>query len=751
VTLILESAIHSFDAESAELAAPDPEALMQEDAVEFSLETIYRFASHYESLHPPAHPDWTCLPLHELESAALTGTYVAYTDHTLHDDIVIFADGDDHDFLSVDEFARTSLARQLRFWHPDCIPETYPDYYEAPFDDHEPPRHTVDPETFFDSVASYLERERDETLAQRRDTLADADPAARYADGDAALPALRSRGVSPTGELTLTIEFDRLSDLTEKTAMRRHGFIRSEFGIYPGDPVLLVPPSREHSPDALPIQATVEETSSTRVTVVPNWGDLTDRGVLERYLEKDRVGFGLLKLLNPLPYDRRSDAIDRLRTDETFREVLAGQRPLTFTQPRVAESTQQDSELNQEQQAATKYALLADDLFCIHGPPGTGKTRTLVEIVRRAVDAGEDVLVCADSNQAVDNILVGESTPGDIDDGSLHAYGQHGAGEFTVDRRNVRQSARESIRDWYGETPGRTADVVAATNGSAATIERQFALVVIDEATQATIATSAIPLTKAETAILAGDDRQLPPFSKSEHPPEAAVGRSLFEHLYADGGVFEEVGLQLRTQYRMHRDIAYFPNREFYDRTLRTGRDIEPLEAYDPILGYDIGGGEQQQGTSLLNPTEATLVGRLVSQVRDEGVPAEEIGVITPYTAQVHRIRDELKAADAIDDAGAVTVDTIDAFQGSERTVIIISLVRSNPDGDIGFLGRPADGPRRLNVAMTRAQRLCVLVGDWSTLTTGTDSTGDGSGLYGELQKFLADTGRMRNFDAALL
>jgi hypothetical protein len=82
------------------------------------------------------------------------------------------------------------------------------------------------------------------------------------------------------------------------------------------------------------------------------------RGRLERYLKKDSVGFGLIKLLNPLPYDRRSDAIERVRNDDTFREVLAGQRPLTFTQPRVAESTQQDTELNQEQQAATKYALL---------------------------------------------------------------------------------------------------------------------------------------------------------------------------------------------------------------------------------------------------------------------------------------------------------------------------------------------------------------------------------------------------------
>jgi superfamily I DNA and/or RNA helicase len=318
-----------------------------------------------------------------------------------------------------------------------------------------------------------------------------------------------------------------------------------------------------------------------------------------------------------------------------------------------------------------------------------------------------------------------------------------------LNRRNVRQSERDVVEEWYGETPGRTAEVVAATNGSAATIDRQFDLVVIDEATQATIAASSIPLARADTAVLAGDNKQLPPFSKTETPPKEAVGRSLFEHLYADGGVYEDVGLQLRTQYRMHRDIAYFPNREFYDRSLRTGLDIDPLEEWDPILGYDIGGGERRCGTSFVNPTEASFVARLVDRITAAGVPAAEVGVITPYAAQVHCICDELHTQSGVPNGEAVTVDTIDAFQGSERTVILISLVRSNADGQIGFLGRPADGPRRLNVAMTRAERLCVLVGDWTTLT---DDSHDGDiKLYDKLASFLRDTGRMREFDAALL
>ena len=745
MTLLLESAIRTFDPSSATLTTPEDGTLEQGDPVEFSLATIYRFAAHYDSLAHPEREEWTCLPLHEPDSAALTGEYVAYTEHDLHEEIIVFADGDGQDFLPVEAFAQTPLARRLRFWHPDHIPATDPEYYEAPFDDHEPPRHSVDPAAFFDGVADYLDRERERTLDARREELADVDPAEQYADGGEAIPELRDPSVDADGTVTLHVDFDRIDGVTERSAMGEHRFVQSAFDIYPDDPALLMAPSDEHSPAAFPLQVTVTDVASTRVTVAFDWTDIDGRSGVRRYLGEDRVGFGLVKLLNPLPYERRREAIERVREDDTFREVLTGQRALTFTQPRVAESTPGDEQLNQEQRAAAKFALLADDLFCIHGPPGTGKTRTLVEVVRRAVEAGASVLVCADSNQAVDNVLVGESTAETVDPGSLHAHGQHGSGEFTVTRHNVRQSDREVVSRWYGDARG-GADVVASTNGSAATLERQFDLAVVDEATQATVATSAVPLTKADTVVLAGDHRQLPPYSETEEPPAETAGRSLFEHVYTAGGVFEGVGLQLRTQYRMHRDIAYFPNREFYDRSLRTGLDVDPLADWEPIVGYDVGGGEKRRGTSLANPAEAKLVSQLVERVCDAGVSAAEVGVITPYAAQVQEVRSALG-----DGTDAVTVDTIDAFQGSERTVVLISLVRSNSEGSIGFLGRLPDGPRRLNVAMTRAQRLCVLVGDWATLAEPPEGRADASELYGELASLLRDTGRMREFDVGLL
>ncbi|WP_200895622.1 AAA domain-containing protein [Halorubrum saccharovorum] len=182
-----------------------------------------------------------------------------------------------------------------------------------------------------------------------------------------------------------------------------------------------------------------------------------------------------------------------------------------------------DDDLNQEQQLAVEYALLADELFCIHGPPGTGKTRTLVEIIRRAVDAGEDVLVCTDSNQALDNLVAGNSTQDDPDAGSLHAYGQCGTGEFTLDRVNAERSTHDVLRENYRDVAER-AQVVAATNSSAATLAREFDLLVLDEATQSTCTASCIPLARVDRAVLAGDHQQLPPFTATEDPPIRGMG-----------------------------------------------------------------------------------------------------------------------------------------------------------------------------------------------------------------------------------
>lgn len=732
MSLLFEYAVDRFSLEHASLYTAETDRSTTEDHI--PVRPIAAFASHHASLSHPDR-DWICIPLHGSDSAEPTDEYVAYTDHDIRGEIFLIERDGDYEPIPADEFGTTELADRIRFWHSDYLPETYPPGYDAPIDDSEAPRNPVPTETLLDEFRTYVTDERAatrETNAERARTRSARD---LYEQGTAAIPSLTIVGTED-GTYHCRVELDaRFED-------RRDGdwayFLPGEFGIHQGNEVL-VHDNDGDAPAPFPITATVQRIRGLSLWLTIDWHAIDDPSAVGTYLEGDHE-FGLSELLNPVPFDRELDAIEKLRGD-SFEEVLSGERPLTFSNEAAATSEQQDTELNQEQQLAVEYALLADDLFCIHGPPGTGKTRTLLEIIRRAVDAGEDVLVCADSNQALDNLVAGSSSRTEPDPQSLHAYAQHGTAEFTMDRVNARRSAHDLVREQYDDVAGR-AEVVAATNSSAATLPREFDLLVLDEATQSTCTASCIPLAHADRAVLAGDHRQLPPFSATETPPASSYGLSLFEHLYADGGVYEGIGIQLKTQYRMHPAIAHFSNRQFYDRTLRTGRVVESLPGHDAIEGYNVGGSVETVDHSSVNETEGRLVVHLVQQLLDD-LSAAEIGVITPYAAQARRLRSLL--SEYVDAADALTVDTIDSFQGSERTAVVVSLVRSNADGDIGFLGRPQDGPRRLNVALTRAKRYCAVVGDFHTLRY--DHPDKETELYRDFHQYFASTGRLNDVD----
>ncbi|EMA13005.1 AAA domain-containing protein [Haloarcula marismortui] len=735
MSLLFDHVIGSFDLDGASLCVPDDDALDDHGDV-VPVRPVAEFAGHHDELaHPEA--DWVCIPLHEPNSAQVTDEFVAFTDHSLHGGIFVFERDGKRDFVDADAFGATGLADRIRFWHSDYVPETYPPSYDSPVDDSEPARNPIPSTELLDGLRSHVEREREATRRQNRERAERRSPDGVYEAGGDAVPELHARG---RDDGTYRFHVDPPADVAARQDGDWAFVVESVFGIHEGNEVLVhdVDGTRENGP--FPVPATVERIRGRSVWVAVDWAEVDGATALESALTDGDTTYGLTAVLNPVPFDREREAIDSL-ADHRFRDVLAGDRPITFSNGAAARSNQFDAELNQEQQLAVEHALLADDLFCIHGPPGTGKTRTLVEIVRRAAQAGEDVLVCADSNQAVDNLVAGSSRSDEADPQSLHAYGQHGDGDYTLDRVNASQSANDVVRRAYSDVPGR-ADVVAVTNNSAATLAREFDLVVLDEATQSTCAASCIPLVRADRAVLAGDHRQLPPYSASDEPPESSYGHSLFEHLYADGGVYDGVGLQLQTQYRMHRDIAYFPNRRFYDRTLRNGRAIDPLPDRPAIEGYNVGGRVETVGHSKSNPTEARLVAHLVEDLLSD-VPANEIGVITPYSAQVSRIRETL--TERTDAGDRVTVDTIDSFQGGERTAIVLSLVRSNAEGTVGFLGRPVDGPCRLNVALTRAKQYCAVVADWHTLRYDVD--GKCTDLYSDFYQFVSNTDRLNDVD----
>jgi ATP-dependent RNA/DNA helicase IGHMBP2 len=449
-----------------------------------------------------------------------------------------------------------------------------------------------------------------------------------------------------------------------------------------------------------------------------------------------------------------------------LRDALLGLRDPEFS----AETDEPllDCGLNDTQQQAVRFALAARDVALIHGPPGTGKTTAVVELIRRAVRRGERVLACAPSNMAVDNLLyrlvaarekvvrlghparvlpeLREHTLDLLVDShpdvrlarklvkqAMGLFRQ--AARYTRARpepgarQQTRQEARQLLADARRlemqavEHLLNTADVLCATTtglDSEILGTRRFDLAVIDEACQSIEPGCWIPLLRCDRVVLAGDHCQLPPTVISPEAAAEGLGISLFERLMDLQGA--AISRQLTVQYRMNEAIMAFPSREFYgeglvaDASVRGHRlaDLPGVQATalteSPIEFIDTAGAGfdeevEPDGESRLNPHEATLVVRRVQELLDAGLPAADLAVIAPYAAQVRLLRERLPVP-------GLEIDSVDGFQGREKEAVVISLVRSNPRGEIGFL---AD-IRRMNVAMTRARRKLLLIGDTATL-----------------------------------
>jgi ATP-dependent RNA/DNA helicase IGHMBP2 len=488
--------------------------------------------------------------------------------------------------------------------------------------------------------------------------------------------------------------------------------------------------------------------------------------------ESDRPTFRL---------DRSSDEISRQRQRQAMenasrasqsrlaalRDVLLGRSAPAFAP--VVPTPMLNTTLNDSQQEAVRFALAAEDYAIIHGPPGTGKTTTLVELIRQIVQLGGSVLAVAPSNLAVDNLLERLLAAGEngIRLGNparvlpeLHAHTLDGllenhpemktarkimheayqlrlqASKYTRARPEPgsRQAMRQEARQMLAEARKIETQVVdhlvskarivcATTTGLDGGLlrNRVFDWCIMDEASQGTEPASWIPLQFAGKLVLAGDPCQLPPTIRSAEARAGGLGISLMERLMDPSD--QHISRRLLVQYRMNQAIMKFSSDEFYEGSQQADPSVSHHLLCDlpgilsnelttaPVNFIDTAGANydevvEQDGDSRFNPMEAEMVAVKVQALLEAGLAPADLAVISPYSAQVRLLREKLRRPD-------LEIDTVDGFQGREKEAVIVSLVRSNPDGEIGFL----EDIRRMNVALTRARRKLIVIGDSATIT----------------------------------
>lgn len=577
----------------------------------------------------------------------------------------------------------------------------------------------------------------------------------RTKEGTTWYPVRLKRDYIGTGE-RLIVEIDRTSHMDQPHAFQS-GKSVSFFSNAAGKP------ERDH------VNGVINYVRDNTMVITLNADDLPD------WIEDSLLGVDVM--FDEMSYREMEFALKEVMKAEDdrvaeLREILLGNERAEIN--RTSDEHLTEPKLNPSQVVALEKIIGAQDVGFIHGPPGTGKTTTLVQAISHVLQNEKQVLVCAPSNAAVDLLadklseqklsVIRIGHPARVTEQSLSktldakiadhpSYRELRAlrkkmeqlkGQALKYKRDFGYQERQQRKLLMQESKALKADadllefyivndllqstqVICSTLvGSSHPVLRgkKFQTAFIDEAAQALEPACWIPILRANRVIFAGDHQQLPPTIKSNEAARLGLSKTLFEK-----GIerHPEMAAMLKVQYRMHQDIMKFSSAYFYNDELVAHDSVKaellngaesPVEFID-TAGCGYSEAQDPETLSRFNEEEArlliSLVETLVERVGldvwlDKGVL---LGIITPYRAQVDHLNKLAEASATLEPLHRlITINTVDAFQGQERDVIAISFVRSNEKSEVGFLG----DIRRTNVAMTRAKKKLIMVGDSATL-----------------------------------
>jgi superfamily I DNA and/or RNA helicase len=608
-------------------------------------------------------------------------------------------------------------------------------------------------------LLSLLELERETDLIQYQEKIIHTPLHVRRQQGNSWYPVVIVESGFGIGE--------RLYVEVERTA---HTHVPHTFG--QGKAVSLFTNSG-NGKDKQAIEGVVVYAGLNRLKISFNEDDLPD------WIDDGKLGIDLL--FDETSYKEMETAVKKvIEADKNrlaqLRDILLGYKKASFTE---SSFSFQLPHINESQNSAVQNVLQAQDLAIIHGPPGTGKTTTLVEAIIQTLKSEKQVLVCSPSNAAVDLLtekladrgvdVVRVGNPARVSEDMLQhtvdvkvqadrnfslikqlrkqadeynrmarRYKRHfGKAErdqrklILAEARKLSQEANNTEK-YITDAIFDKAQVITCTLVGAANRmlgNKVFQTVFIDEAAQALEPATWIPILRASRVVFAGDHCQLPPTIKSGQAEKAGLGITLFEKSIAR----QQADVMLNIQYRMHEQIMNFSNQQFYKGELQADESVkyrilgtdewlaQPLTFIDTAgCGYEEKFNPENQSVS--NEEEANLLLKHLNyliehiQTTDPSILQKrfQMGIISPYRAQVEFLQEQISSYPLLSELKkSLSIGTVDGFQGQEREVMYISMVRSNDQGEIGFLS----DIRRMNVALTRAKMKLVVIGDSATLS----------------------------------